>query len=117
MGTIYPTHTCFDDAVQTLAALAKQRDRRWVRLVHGICSPEGRPLAHAWVEDLKAHEAYFTGILEGKRVTFAADRYEFRAELNVLESTSYTIQEALAAEEEHGIGPWESRYRALCLLD
>ena len=118
--SIYPTHTCFDNALDFIAAVLQENpDDRDVlvtelSLVHGIClAPDGQPYAHAWVE----HGAHciFAGILDGKQKYFAAFHDDYYAELGVQEVTRYTLQDALTHNRRTGhYGPWERRYRALC---
>src|ERR1043165_3374248 len=79
---IYPTGTCFDDALDLLVAVLKLNPQ-WepeIRLVHGICrAPDGHRYAHAWVEDDSDATCAFYGVLQGKRRLFKARRDEYYA--------------------------------------
>lgn len=116
---IRPTHHCFDDALDFIEELAKQRnpmvqgDR--LKVVHAIClAPDGHEYAHAWVEQ-DAKYVIFAGIMEGEKEWFAAEVGEYYAEHKVQETTKYTPKEALAENWKHETyGPWVERYKALC---
>lgn len=118
---IYPTHHCFDDAldfiIEVLKANPQDRDALLERLflVHGLCqAPDGHPYAHAWVEDSRKTACIFRGIVDGETHYFAAAKDEYYADAKVLEVTQYSVQEALEQNRRHGtFGPWEPRYIAL----
>ena len=119
MNAIYPTYTCFDDALDLLAEAVKANpdavDSGELRLVHGIClSPSGEKYSHAWVESFGMH-VWFMGILNGERATFACSRIEYYEDARVQETTKYTPREAWALNYEHeNYGPWIERYKKLC---
>ncbi len=113
---IYPTQTCFDDALDLLVALCHQdrRRRRALRLVHAVVAPDGAPCAHAWVDD--ATQVFFQGLVDGAKHTFESSRAEYYTGITVRECTRYTLQQALLHNRRTGhYGPWQARYRALCL--
>ncbi len=116
---IYPTGHCFDDALDLIAALLQLAETPEVLadrlvLVHGIClAPDGKPCAHAWVED--GDRCLFSGMLGGEQHVFAARHEAYYADLRVQEVTRYSVREAWAANRRHGTyGPWVPRYQALC---
>lgn len=119
MTFIYPTHTCFDDALDLLTEAIKMNPGAAhtdeLKLVHGICvAPDGKEYAHAWVESL-GKTVWFIGILDGKYQQFAADLKEYYAETRVVETTKYTPLEAWAENYRHAnYGPWVERYKGLC---
>lgn len=112
--TVYPTHTCFDDALE-LYMLFVQNPRAEVYLVHGICKKEDGDLyAHAWVE--RNGECYFAGIIDGAKRGFTASLPAFYEKLNVTSDvTKYTLENILQFEDLHDrkSGPWEPRYLEL----
>jgi hypothetical protein len=118
---VFPTHTCFDDALDYLAHRLKQnrRDAKRLVLVHGILlAPEGakkdQPFAHAWVEE--SDRVWQDGLLEdGRRVTWAMSVAEFREKMRPQKETRYTVREAVAENlRTNHFGPWVEEYRALC---
>lgn len=120
--TIHPTHTCFDDAVEILMLATEHgavRTGEFV-IVHAIVEPPGEvAMAHAWVEHPARDRALFIGIVgdaaDGRRDVLMARRSEYRAELGVRESTSYTLDQAIREELRTGqCGPWEAKYQRLC---
>jgi hypothetical protein len=119
VSTIYPTHTCFDDALELLERAIKgnpgaaQSDE--LKVVHAICvNPWGEDYAHAWVESNGTH-CWWVGILNGKRHDMVAERAEFYTELRVKETTKYTPIQAVSLNHQYGTyGPWEPRYLDLC---
>lgn len=115
--TIYPTHECFDDAVEIIADLVKENPGTMVTaehmIVHAIVAPYGKDMAHAWVES-KDGFVRFIGILDGERVLVEYDRTMFYDQMKVKDQTRYTILEAYQAEQRTGqYGPWEEKYQAL----
>lgn len=124
--SLYPTHTCFDDALDYLALVGKERGRHGIRghfVVHGIClvpdkesfvgsQNPGDPFAHAWVE----HEGRVIqgGIFRGERVWFSITVEEFHEKWRVRESTRYSVREALRLNRlTNHYGPWLEKYEAL----
>lgn len=122
---IYPTGTCFDDALEFLCdvvtAMPGEVDR--FRLVHAIClMPEtqdnaGERFAHAWVEEAGTADgviAWSFGIWRGVRVRYAVGRDDKYAHLRPQDVTYYTAEEAwrenVAARH---YGPWRPAYAAL----
>lgn len=116
---IYPTHTCFDDALEMLCEAIKANpgagESDELLLVHGIClTPFGQEYAHAWVESL-GKLAWFMGILDGKRQQFAAKIPEYYNEMNVVKTTKYTPRQAWKENNKHvTFGPWIEKYQKLC---
>lgn len=118
--TIRPTNTCFDDALDwivfRLAADAGALDK--LVLAHGIClipegPEEGRPFAHAWVEE--GEEAWDFGILNGEKVAYAQPKEQHAQNLRVQQATRYTVREAAHENQRSGhYGPWREEYAALC---
>ena len=112
---IYPTHTCFDDALDLATGLVREDRRRAVtlRVVHGIVHPYDKPFAHAWLE--AGAQVFFCGIQDGEKRVFQISRSEYYAEILVLECTRYTLGHALRLNRQTGhYGPWTAQYRALC---
>ena len=117
-----PTGTCFDDALdfvsELLAASTGDAKLRWIQqliIVHGICiTPDGEPYAHAWVEHLE--KVWQGTLLQGQRAFYPTQREKFYEERRVMESTRYTVREAMRMNEQHdNFGPWEERYLRLVL--
>jgi hypothetical protein len=114
---LYPTHQCFDDALDFIGTMLKNGDIKldspyWV--VHALCRvPTGDVMAHGWVEhEADVISAYVVGgahaYLEIPKDTF----YEWYHPFDI---TRYTITEALRLNIKHGhYGPWETRYREAC---
>lgn len=120
--TILPTHTCFDDALEYVVGRVKQNpvlaSGKELILVHGILlvpygPDEGRPYAHAWVEE--SCWCWDCGILEGNKVFYAVAHDEFYFDRSVEQSTRYTILEAYEENRKHRtFGPWLREYKELC---
>lgn len=117
-NTIYPTHSCFDDALEFIEWVAKEyktEDLSFLTLVHGIAQGDGGALhAHGWVEDSGMNVAIYAGILRSEKVYFYTPIDEYYKAHRVQETTRYTLREAL----EHNLrtihfGPWEPKYVAL----
>jgi hypothetical protein len=118
-NTVYPTYSCFDDALEFIDYVAceyKDEDTSMVTLVHGLMTgDDGEPHAHAWVEDSTTNLAVFAGILKGEKIYFYAPIDQFRKCYKITDTTQYTIREALLKNLEHQhFGPWEPKYVALC---
>lgn len=118
-NTIYPTHQCFNDAMEFIdyVALAyKGEDTSMIKLVHGlITGDDGKSHAHAWVEDSSTETAIFAGIWKGEKIYFFSPVGQFYEKYRVTETTKYTIAEALAENlRTIHFGPWEPKYVALC---
>lgn len=115
--TIYPTHSCFDDAMEFIEELAKQRNPivHQMHVVHGIClhPDDNHRYSHAWVEEAEKF-VIFAGIHKGVKQYFAAPRDEYHADARVQEFTKYTALEAAQANRRTGsLGPWEQKYLRL----
>lgn len=122
MSAILPTNTCFDDvldhqsAVHRLIPLIVERQF----IVHGILlAPEGphqdEPFAHAWVEDDVESRVYQSGIIDGQKIWWSADRTEWESKMRVQQRTRYTFEQALLLNYvSNHFGPWEPAYRHLC---
>lgn len=114
--TIMPTHECFDDAVEIVAALVEENRRVMITaeymIVHAIVAPYGEDMAHAWVESKDT--CRFIGLLDGERVLVEYDRAMFYDQMHVKDQTRYTILEACQAEQRTGrCGPWEEKYQRI----
>lgn len=117
---IYPTHSCFDDALDFIERRIKQDRSSGCRLilVHAIAlapegSKQGQPFAHAWVEE--GDLVWQDGIVNGNRVTYCTARDEYLRVMRIQESTRYTVPQLLRENARTGTyGPWEPQYIALC---
>lgn len=116
---IYPTGSCFDDAIEIIKAAAKNGQPNWrnMIIIHGICvDPGGKKFSHAWVEDNQ--ECLWMGIIKGETVIAVANRTEFYEYMSVQDTTAYTIEQAVHEERRTGkCGPWEQKYLDLCKQD
>lgn len=113
--TIFPTGTCFDDALEWLTELVKRSPLRGFTpnlfLCHGICLMHGiDPYSHAWVEEFGM--VWFSGVIEEDKAMIKCDLKEFYDHFHVTEQvTKYTPWQAV--EQNHAAenyGPWEQRY-------
>jgi len=123
--TIFPTHHCFDDALDLLVQFLREdpaggleHSRFW--LVHGIARyPEGQPhagerFAHAWVETFDKR-VWDCGVLDGELITYSVDRAEFYEKLRIETTTRYSARAAWDENRRSGTyGPWQPEYQALC---
>lgn len=123
--SLYPTHTCFDDALDFLQAQVRRTPlivwtTEW-KLVHAICHPPGKnPYSHAWIERTvpSGIDCYFWGRAnspDGPIVQAVAEKDEFYKEFYVTSHiTRYTLREVYDQNTIHGtFGPWEERYQVL----
>jgi hypothetical protein len=114
--TLYPTHTCFDDALDFITLLVRHRQilnvwtTEWT-IVHAMCqAPDGELYAHAWAETRDI--AVSAAIIDGKHTYFETARREYYKYFRPVELNRYTISEAITLNYRHGhYGPWERRYR------
>ncbi len=122
---VYPTHVCFDDALDLLVAILKahQDSTKEVQadlagnlyLCHGITNTLDRPSAHAWVEDQKMDTVLFVGIIDGKRTNLKGDRQEYYDQLKVSFVKRYSYQQAYWLNRlTNHYGPWLPQLRELC---
>lgn len=117
MTTLYPTHQCFNDAIELLDALmGAGADPLQLRLVHAICeAPDGHHYAHGWIEDVEDGTAMWKALLDGIAINVCADAAEHRASMKILESISYEMTEVYRLNVESGhFGPWIEKYREAC---
>jgi hypothetical protein len=121
VSIIYPTHRCFDDALDFVTERMKEDPKgleNKLLVVHGIVlmpsgPDEGEPYAHAWVEE--GSLVWQGGILDGERVYWSVEWSEFRDELRVQEATRYTLRQAyMENQRTNHYGPWLAKYEALC---
>lgn len=122
---IYPTYTCFDDALQFLLDLFAHNPQdqrhfmRTITLVHGICvDPEGKRYSHAWVEYSVRGECIFRGRVgspEAPPTYLRCEKQAFYQEHRVEVVTRYSMQAVRRETRLHGTsGPWKEAYQALC---
>jgi hypothetical protein len=120
---IYPTHKCFDDALEFIEGIIKVGGGPWAEdhllLVHAICILPGtdRRYAHAWVEIDRAY-CVQAGVIDGVKQYFSMRRQDLYRRLRVQVATYYDLQAIWRANRmtEH-YGPWESEYLALVRSD
>jgi len=117
MNSLYPTHSCFNDAMELVDYTAKHEPEvlpNW-KIVHAICEmPDGTRYAHAWVEDYNLKVAVFAGILNGEKIYVLAKITDYEQHLKVIESSKYTIHQAMMNNVTSGnFGPWEKKYQDL----
>jgi hypothetical protein len=121
MDNLYPTGTCFDDAIDYLNWLCTQEPwnikkfNKKYRVVHGICHFEdGRPYAHCWLE--KGNKAMDFRMYNDKKVMVQYTKGEFISILKPSRAIRYTIQECCDLEKRvHGHpGPWHPEIITLC---
>lgn len=112
---IYPTHTCFDDALELMAMLNSPELQPKLTVVHALCqAPDGGVYAHAWLER-DGIGAIFGGIFKGEKVYVEAPLEEYRAGLKIQDETRYTVSEAIRENRRtNHLGPWVERYRQAC---
>lgn len=123
-GTILPTHTCFDDALEFISIRMKDNPRVASRLflVHAICIiPEGREagdlFAHAWVEEVLplAEVVWQDGFLNGQRITYSATKESVYEELKPSRVYRYNLRQAAQMNHKfQTFGPWVAELQALC---
>lgn len=125
---ILPTHTCFDDALDLLAAIAKDRYGAILnpgiekdfefKLCHAICvDPKGKQYAHAFVEDEKNDQVRSMGRVAGHDaiVEYCADRKEYYDHFKVIKVWRYDLLEAYILNRMHeNYGPWQLELLKLC---
>lgn len=132
---IYPTHTCFDDALDFIDALISGADTNIlfpsnqnkfvfhlcdVWLVHGLILWSGKRFSHAWVKsaDLIIQAGFFDMKASSIRFKsyFALPKESFIEEFNPEDMTEYSIPDAIRMNYRYGhYGPWEEKYLSHCL--
>jgi hypothetical protein len=120
-NTIYPTNTCFDDALDLIASILKAHPHAAYTdefvLVHAICvhPDDGHDFSHAWVEDNPRGRVLAMGIYKGERIMVIEERPKFYAELKPKDVTKYTPREAWQENKRTmHYGPWKEQYLKLC---
>jgi hypothetical protein len=123
---VYPTGTCFDDALDLIQEILKAEPDRFsrgeivlvLRLVHGVCRhTDGTHYAHAWVENVAADTCLFVGIYRNCRSVIVAARPEFYSAYRVVETQieRYTYPQVILLNHTTGhYGPWTQTLRDLC---
>jgi hypothetical protein len=112
MTNIEPTFSCFDDAIELLGQFV--REDRQPTLVHGLLeSISGERYAHAWVE--ASGLAWDSGILNGQRVAYAVQQFDFYTLRRVKRTWRYTLADMLRENRRTGTyGPWTPELQGLC---
>ena len=116
---IYPTHSCFDDAIEYCDKAVRELPELLDKLivVHGIvlrpkAPRKNRPFTHAWVEH--AGMCWNRGMLNDEKTWYGVDRSEFYLTMRVREFVAYTLRAAYRLQKQHGsTGPWERPYSEL----
>lgn len=120
MSTVYPTHTCFDDAIDIMVEFAQSHPAaitmERITLVHAICQmDDGQDFSHAWVESKHLGRAYFKGLQNGRKELFECDAKSYRKDLKAREITEYDYSAMVKENYRHATyGPWEKKYIDLC---
>jgi hypothetical protein len=118
-----PTNSCFDDALSFLfqrmneLRLDKHTDR--LKLVHGtMLAPTGELISHAWVEE-GGQYVWDHGKLHpqlDEKVVWGSELETYYQSMKVQDVTKYSILQVLEQNKKHlNFGPWEERYRELCI--
>lgn len=119
--TIYPTHSCFDDAMEFIEhevgtdALSNPTVEHGFRIVHAVMRmPSGRRYAHAWCEDIPNRFVWQRGIIDGVSTWYAYRLADWFAVMQVDLHTRYTLRTwcELNAQTGH-YGPWRREYLEL----
>lgn len=118
-NTIFPTHTCFDDAKDFLEVFIEKdpKNSRLYRIVHGIClfPVDQEPFAHAWVEQIESRIVFDGGIYRGEKIVIEYEKEHFYKFFQVQDCTKYTRDEWFKLNyASFSYGPWEKKYLALC---
>lgn len=116
---IYPTGTCFDDALDLMEHFILEDCSKieTLILVHAIClqpdgPEEGTPFAHAWLEE--GDVMWQAGILGGDKIQYSCSKAEMVAALRVQDLTRYTAHQVRDENQRSGTyGPWLPQYQAL----
>ena len=116
MTTFEPTHHCFDDALDLLALVMKQRRhfREHWRLVHAICQCNGGLFAHAWCER-DGNIAVTAFIIDGAHTFVEMRRRDLYKLFRPQMMTKYNPWEAMRENlRTNHFGPWLDCYREHC---
>lgn len=123
---VLPTHTCFDDAVEFLENLARRGEPfTHFRVVHAVLKiPKPEVFigtadlgvyAHAWLRNPTNNTVVFAGIYDNEKIYIEADRDEYYAKIEIVDSTEYDTFEVARLNEIHGtFGPWKEEYIKHC---
>lgn len=119
---IYPTHQCFDDAIDFILrrCVAKDALLDSLYLVHGVGTvvdgiADGCQYAHGWVEENGV--CWDAGIFHGERTWYSRSRSDFYLVRGIIKSTRYTLLQAMHENRRTGnYGPWQTEYVKLCRM-
>lgn len=120
-GTIHPTGTCFDDALDSIQkGLFERQYLDQVRIVHGLVSRTNDPehiYAHCWLE-FKNH--YFETVLlepDMERAVIQYNDEEYKALYNIHDQTKYTVYQLIEQglkSKTRSSGPYLKKYLRKC---
>jgi hypothetical protein len=118
-NTLYPTFSCFDDAMHFIEYVWKNYpslDEIFVVHAIGKAHDEGETrYSHGWVEDHNVGVCIYAGYLKGVKVYMCSPIEEYYSKFKFIETTKYTPKQAITLNLKHGtFGPWEPKYVALC---
>ena len=87
---IEPTESSFSDALELFLVFLPNKNMP-PTFVHGICAKEnGDKFSYAWVE--RGDEAYFSGLVRGKKFGFSTRVSEFYAKYGVLNHSKFDAE-------------------------
>ena len=116
-----PTKTCFDDSLDFMMELARNKKTDGVYVCHGIVSPRmlvpecKSTFTHAWVYDCMTDICLDWGILEGQRIGVKGSKRDYFHHMRVKEVTYYTFKQCMYYSWIYNFfGPWEPKYMVLC---
>lgn len=116
MKNIYPTGTCFDDAMDWF--MKNYKDKNNLLLVHAICEKDdGELYSHAWCEH--DNQAFGFGLIEheGEQVfcCYCTDIKDYYDYFKVKKKSKYDITKVLLNNVLYKTyGPWRQEYLELC---
>lgn len=110
--TLYPTCQCFDDSMDYLEHLLRNKgleEARRAFLVHGMMTIAGTEILHGWVEyDGQVMDGKF---LNGELVYIGISIEDFYKNFKVVDRVKYSLAEVVEMNSIHETyGPWEPRY-------
>lgn len=123
---LYPTHHCFDDAIEFIAEFVAYYPDSVdsLRVVHAICRSDdntgntanGNVLyIHAYVKSLEDNLCFFDVKIDDKQLHCMVETAQYETALHIQTSIQYTIRQVLReCRKSDTAGPWRQDFIDFC---
>lgn len=118
--SLYPTHTCFDDAIEIIEFFCKSNPAlikmESISLIHAVIHPPKYDIhAHAWIEWHFRNAIFQKNVYQGEKIITEFHRDTYWQNSRVLIYRKYSMKDVARLNKESGTyGPWDEVFKKYC---